>query len=355
MIVKLKNVLPNPFRDMERYPVHEKKIALLKKSIKSTDFWENVVVRKSEEHAGKIELAYGHHRLTALRELYDPEKEFNWIVRDLDDTQMIKMMADENAAEWGNAADIERETVRAIVTAYADNRIAMNAPKGRTNPRHMRFAPSFCLKQESTSLTVREVSPYTAESIASFIETLTTDAVQYTLRMLCLVEQGHIKEDKLIGLTTIQCKIVVAQISKSLNDAETIREDAHRESMQATPEGAVVIKQQAEERATQLVAETAKSVSDAVRVSTKAAGEAGRKVRAASKKKDEEIPEINEAAKRVTHDLHRLLNPGKHPASKLDEMVKFKSHLSDVTKQNLIVGLEVTIEYAQGYISHLKR
>lgn len=354
MIVKLKDVLPNPFRDMDRYPIHEKKIALLKKSIKSTDFWENVVTRVSPEHSEKIELAYGHHRLTALRELYDPEKEFNWIVRDMDDTQMIKIMADENAAEWGNAADIERETVRAIVGAYASNRIAMKPPKPRTRPDQMRFAPSFCLKKESTALTVRAVSPYTAESIASFIETLDTDTVQYTLRMLCLVEQGHIKEDKIKGLDTIQCKAIVSEIAKSLGDAEIIKDEAVKDSMQATPEGKIAIIQHAKEKASQLMAITAKTVSEAASVDTKSARAAGRKARAAARQKDEEVPEINKAADKVTGQLHRLLKPKHSIGGKLEEMINFKSHLSDISKQNLICGLEETIEYAQGYIAGLK-
>ena len=198
MIVKLKDVLPNPFRDMERYPIHEKKIALLKKSIKSTDFWENVVARKSEEQEGKIELAYGHHRLTALCELYDPEKEYNWIVRDIDDTQMLKIMADENAAEWGSSSNIERETIRAIVRAYADNRIALHKPLGRKN--QWRNAPSFCV---GLAPTAGASGPYTSDTIVSFLDgTMTTKTVQYTLVALCLIEQGCIKEKQLDELST---------------------------------------------------------------------------------------------------------------------------------------------------------
>ena len=63
----LKNVNANPFRHIDRYPIQEDKISALKKSIEDTDFWENIVAR---EVGGKIEIAYGHHRLAALRELY---------------------------------------------------------------------------------------------------------------------------------------------------------------------------------------------------------------------------------------------------------------------------------------------
>ena len=120
MKVKLKNVLPNPFRDMNNYPIHPQKIELLKKSIESTEFWENVVARDAGN--GQIELAYGHHRITALRDLYGPETEFNWIVRDLDDEEMLKIMADENAQEWGHVSDVERETVEGLLSCKAADR-----------------------------------------------------------------------------------------------------------------------------------------------------------------------------------------------------------------------------------------
>ena len=45
MKIQLKNVRPNPFRHIDRYPIREEKIAALKKSISDTDFWENLVAR----------------------------------------------------------------------------------------------------------------------------------------------------------------------------------------------------------------------------------------------------------------------------------------------------------------------
>ena len=63
MKVELKNVYANPFRNMERYPIHKQKILQLKNSIQSTEFWDNIVARERE--GGGIEIAYGHHRLAA--------------------------------------------------------------------------------------------------------------------------------------------------------------------------------------------------------------------------------------------------------------------------------------------------
>ena len=68
MKIELKNVTANPFRHIERYPIQADKITALKKSIKDTDFWENIVARDMGD--GTFQIAYGHHRLSALSDLY---------------------------------------------------------------------------------------------------------------------------------------------------------------------------------------------------------------------------------------------------------------------------------------------
>ena len=146
MKVALKDVHPNPFRDTNNYPIKPQKILQLKASIQSTEFWENVVARKRVD--GGIEIAYGHHRLTALREMYSPETEFNWIVKDLDDADMIKIMAMENMEEWGHDASIELETVRAVVLAYAEGKIGLSSPSKDTPHHHLRYAPGFCFENQ---------------------------------------------------------------------------------------------------------------------------------------------------------------------------------------------------------------
>jgi len=71
---KLKDVKPNPFRRTEKYPLIAGKVEFLKTSIENTDFWENIIGREVD---GKLEIAYGHHRLEALKALYPPTKEFD--------------------------------------------------------------------------------------------------------------------------------------------------------------------------------------------------------------------------------------------------------------------------------------
>ncbi len=83
---------------------------MLKASIRTTGFWDNLLVRKA---GTAFEVAYGHHRLEALRELVkesliDEEFELELPVRNLDDATMIRIMASENVEEYRVTSDIHR-------------------------------------------------------------------------------------------------------------------------------------------------------------------------------------------------------------------------------------------------------
>jgi hypothetical protein len=81
----------------------------LAKSITETGFWDNILARKRDS---RIEIAYGHHRLQAMKQVFKPEEMVNIPVRILDDAMMIKIMANENDEQWGTNAGIIDETVR---------------------------------------------------------------------------------------------------------------------------------------------------------------------------------------------------------------------------------------------------
>jgi hypothetical protein len=108
MKVNVENLLPNPFRKMDRYPILKDKVSSLVESIKDCSFWDNIVGRKGKN--GKYEIAYGHHRLEALKKA--KIKDIDLIIRDLDDHQMIRIMANENMEVWRADANVIRETVR---------------------------------------------------------------------------------------------------------------------------------------------------------------------------------------------------------------------------------------------------
>ena len=109
MKVKIKDLKPNPFRDIDTYPLDEPKVNSLEQSIKQTGFWDNIPARKCN---GEIQIAYGHHRLEALRRLMDPEYEVDIPVKDLDDATMIKIMANENMGDWATTSTVIDQTVK---------------------------------------------------------------------------------------------------------------------------------------------------------------------------------------------------------------------------------------------------
>src|SRR5438445_5406018 len=102
MKIAIRDLLPNPFRNLDDYPISTTKVAGLVASIKSTSFWDNILVRPSPSRRNKFEIAYGHHRLKALHKTYGEgsSRTVDLPVRDLDDATMLKVMANENATDW---------------------------------------------------------------------------------------------------------------------------------------------------------------------------------------------------------------------------------------------------------------
>lgn len=110
MKVKIKDLKPNPFRHIDTYPVNEQKVQVLMDSIKHTGFWDNLLARSVD---GEIQIAYGHHRLEALKLVMDPEEEVDIPVKNLDDATMLQIMARENMEHWEVTPAIIDETIKA--------------------------------------------------------------------------------------------------------------------------------------------------------------------------------------------------------------------------------------------------
>lgn len=117
MKVAVKDLKANPFRRMKRYPINREKVESLKTSINETSFWDNLLARQRN---GSTEIAYGHHRMVALQEL--GAKEIDIPVRDLDDGQMIRIMANENLNDWKMTPAVYTETVL-VAKEYLDGEL----------------------------------------------------------------------------------------------------------------------------------------------------------------------------------------------------------------------------------------
>lgn len=125
MKVALRDIKPNPFRYINKgYPIDKVKVEKLRSSIKRTGFWDNLVARKNFN--GQIEIAYGHHRIEACRQEFDPSHEIDVILRDLTDADMLKIMAAENDAMDVMSPLVINETVKATRDFLRDNPDELN-------------------------------------------------------------------------------------------------------------------------------------------------------------------------------------------------------------------------------------
>ena len=353
MKIKLQDVLPNPFRDMDRYPVNQSKIDQLTRSIESTGFWDNVVARQV---GNKVEVAYGHHRLSALKAMYDPDVEFDWIVRDLDDEKMLRMMADENLQEWEHSSAIVRETVRAVVLAAASGTIYLQPPAKDTGENKIRYAPSFSYgKRPSSSL---EERPYTSDSIAIFLgqtgkSSLNTTGIRYALRALSLIENGHVLEKEFAGLSAYKCRPLIEEAEKAVVRSESITRAAKRAiDIDTTPAQKKHIEKTANEQVKRVVRSTAKAVSGALKAdggTVQSAKIAAAEVRA-EHTGGEEVPDINRAAISVAKSLRDFLDPEKAMGAKLEQLKKFKNHISGEANRDIVYSINDLIDAAQAYL-----
>jgi ParB-like nuclease domain len=186
----LKDVVPNPFRDLVMFPLGQWRIAKLVASIKENGFTPNVLGRVRD---GKLQLAYGHHRVAALITLGHTEAEF--IVQELSDDDMLQKMATDNDIAYAHGMQSVIENVRAAVLAFGDAKLKPEINK-HTDPRYLRYAPSFTAGRKTPPA---NGVPYTALSVALKLNATESDGhgkrraslpIEAALATLSLVEMG---------------------------------------------------------------------------------------------------------------------------------------------------------------------
>lgn len=227
--VKLKDIKPNPFRHIERYPIRPEKVRALRDSFRVTGYWGNIVARPSLDPSGGVEIAYGHHRLAALREEYGPSQDIALLIKSLSDEQMLQIMARENMEEWGTSAVVEQETVRALVEAFAAEQVKL--PPMTRKETDVRYAPSF--SHDKGSAFARTHFPYTNKQIAEFLGWNATK-VGHTLRALELVEAGILADSDFEGLSTKAAEAVTIEARRAIDDRERTAKAHQQKADKAT-------------------------------------------------------------------------------------------------------------------------
>jgi hypothetical protein len=200
VIIKFKDILPNPYRDLVHNPLREETIEDLRSSVRATGFWDNVSVRKAKQK-GKFELGFGHHRIEAAKR--EGLTEANFIVQNWDESKMIKVKHDEDKARKSFDSATMIESVRAVVNALAAGAIPPFEVGTDTPKRYLRYAPSFVA---GADVGRSPAQVYTSLHIAEFLgETKVkeggrkkaNDSVVTALDALALIEQQELSEASL--------------------------------------------------------------------------------------------------------------------------------------------------------------
>lgn len=358
---KLMDIRPNPFRHLDRYPIDEKKITALRASIQSTGFWDNVVARVDQDQDRRPQIAYGHHRLTALREEYPPDHEVDLIIRDLSDEVMLKMMAAENMEEYKTDFCVTMETVRAVVLAYAEGKIVLTPPPSRTTPSHIRHAPSFVL----TSIVHNGGHPYTIDSIAEFLGWSAKTRIQYALLALDYVDRGWITEDLLREFSLNQVIEYLAGIRRehqtAIDNIELDEQFAARIE-EEHPESSAPIRRAARKRRRALpgrIQRTASRVADAIREGRVRTRDIRDRVREVGGQTPvpQPLPDINRWAMRLHGGLWKIGVPGEVQirfADKFEELLPYRAHLSPGVVDSLVDAIDTLIGRLQRYRDRLR-
>ncbi|HET9376397.1 MAG TPA: ParB N-terminal domain-containing protein [Chthoniobacterales bacterium] len=385
MQVKIKHILPNPFRNIENYPFNRAKIEALKASYDRTDFWDNVVGR--ERNDGKVELGYGHHRWKALLEKYGPNHTVDIITKKLSDADMIVMMASENMDDWSTSAIVEIETVEAVVKAFAENKIKLPAIDTNSPDRHRRYAPSFIPRPNVAS--AESKMEYTAQTIGEFLGWVQPTGrpqrkIQIALTALQYIEEGIIELSAFKDMGTKGIEAVINEAArvrsyresaarkaeelarqsrkeaeeakreeeKARKDAEKYRRErqeaaerdarkreqqAARERERAEREEAIQQAEAAQERkeGKKAAGKVTKAVSEHIRSGggTKTAGDVAIKAVPMSERKAP--PRIEEYLRKALHEVGSFLFHGRDPvAERLRQVLEYKNELDEDVLEN---------------------
>ena len=223
-VVQTANLRPNPFRRLAEYPIIREKIDALKESIDSTGFWGTIVGRP---HKGSlVEIAFGHHRLQALKECKIDRVEI--IVRDLSNEQMLKMMARENLEEWGTSAWVEIETIRSTIDAYGKGLIELPKVPAKTRKDQIRDVSHGVGTHQYTIGTIALFLGWTREHDGDRLQP--NYACETAFKALDMIDAGRLREADLKGLKRSQLGVLITEQWAVYNSEKRIAEDEQQQA-----------------------------------------------------------------------------------------------------------------------------
>ncbi len=350
--IPLSKVRPNPFRKMNRYPISEEKITMLVGSMGRTGFWDNVVGREYNNH---VELAYGHHRWMAFKQKFGKKARMNLIIRDLSDEDMLRIMADENANEYGTSAEVEQETIRAVVEAYADGKIELPKPQQMDGGlSSIRNAPSFLRASKRFNNLKSLPKPYNATSIAKFLGWMcgkqVSPRVRNALAALEAIEEGLVPAKAYDGLTSSQAEEIAREavrISRSYEQAAKATSDP--ETQERTKAKGKNVARRAASRAAKSMRPDPKTKKSKATID-----QVKREMQKSQALRTKTIPSVEKFALKLTRDLDKFLGPRSPRLEELKQIAKHRDDIRDGDKKNLTVVLKRIIDRCQGMIDKIE-
>ena len=335
-LISLKDIVPNPFRNMERYPIDEAKVKSLVESFDRTGYWGNIVGRRAN---GKVEFAYGHHRRIAMQR--KKMKEVEVIIREVSDADMLRMMADENMTEWATNSAVEQETIRSVVLAYSDGKIELERPADKVPLSSIRNAPEFSTVKKDVFKNLKDIpKPYNAESIARFLGWMSGEQVSPRVRnALTVLETAEAMEapeefkEMTEGLSSDKAKDVVKHV-------ESIRRS--HEKAGASPKAAIT-----------KAIKAGKAIAQDMREGKATIREARETALKYRPQKESKIPDMAAFTERLIGDINDVLRYGKLKDN-LDKLVEWREYLTDPEQKKLIRILEELAGRCQSVIKKLQ-
>mgnify|MGYP003643105523 CR=1 FL=1 len=290
MKVKVKDVSPNPYRNIEHYPLNKDKIIALTQSIEKTGFWDNLVAR---EVNGKIEIAYGHHRIEALRlaEGFGYDFEFELPIKEIDNGTMIQIMANENMQEWSHSIGVIDETVK-VAKEYL-RLISGKQPSSKQN--HKDYISS--------------------NDISDFLG-WNQSKVSQSLKRLSLIEEGTITKE---AVESLPSSTHAEEFAKAINTSKVKftpqEQNQIAKEIVESGEGKRKVKERIEAKAFE----------------KKYGADFGKKK---TEKKDKQIKEFDDALGQIADDISSL-------SDKFLKLTNLKEELKNVTSKKGLFNLKL--------------
>jgi hypothetical protein len=378
--IKIKNIKPNPFRSIERYPIREEKVEALIKSFKSAGgIWPVILGR---ENGSFVEIPFGHHRKEAWERTLKPNDEIEVNILNLSDTEMLKMMAHENMEEWGTSAIVEIETVSAVVHAYAEGKIHLNGIGNKAHKTAIRYAPSFI----PGSALLGSAHPYTAESVARFLGWMQVDKetkqltdkpqqkIITALTALQFIEEEILTEDDFLGLKTKEAEELVRQARARKEEREREAKEAEKQAREAaervksaeTSQARRLAEEQQEYAETKATTARKKGREEASRVgkylsqgmqkgeiaASQAEAEASKII--GVPRRERELRGINNAARQLVTSIDKLFDTDNY-AFKVNALIREAAHMDIGVRGALVKSLDSLIGRISDYSTELSQ